>query len=155
MYICIEWDIQNGNPDELIGNSDGVTYIGISDIFSKNFEIINASINNLESSVGDISTKFRLADASIYSGLKSYIDTDVSSLKEADASIYSGLKSYIDTDVSSLKEADARMDTSINLINRKISVLDASLAWIITHWQEVEQVWAAAYIDLSTYVHNH
>ena len=73
VFICIEWDIQNGNSDDLITNSDGVTYIGISDIFSKNFEIINTSINYLESSVGDISTKFRDADASIFSGLSTSI----------------------------------------------------------------------------------
>jgi phage host-nuclease inhibitor protein Gam len=125
VFICIEWDIQNGNSADLIGNSDGVTYIGISDIFSNNFEIINASINYLESSVGDISTKFRRADASIFSGLTSSINTlrtNVnSSLSDLSTNLngkISTLTSYVNTSISDLS---SNVNTKINNLSTNVN----------------------------------
>ena len=142
VFICIEWDIQNGNSDELIGNSDGVTYIGISDIFSKNFEIINTSINYLESSVGDISTKFRAADASIFSGLT----TSISNLKTAVNTSLGDLKSYVDGSVSMLLREDSSLKSYVDgSLGTLKSYVDGSVRTLRTEYKNGDS-------SLKTYV---
>ena len=140
VFICIAWDVSNGNSDNLIGNSDGLTYIDIDDLFERNFE-------NIESSLYDISVRFREEDASIINyvnigleGLNNRVDSvDVSinglntNLNDLSTRIneeYAKID-YVNTGLEGLSNRVDSVDVSVNGLNTNLNDLSTRISEII------------------------
>ena len=120
VYFCIEWDLNPGNASTRYEKSDGVTFVKVDDVFKYNFDIINASVNLLESGLAATNLAFTSADTSIFSGL----NTSLGNVRDAINSSLNWVKAtYVDGSLN-------RINGSIGDINTEIAALkevDASI----------------------------